>query len=370
MKGNGRQSSEQERRLSSKGTSIREEVVPAGEWYSLSTALVKSASLWLTLFAMACLSACSDDEPNPAPGAAVPQVRIGRLICGGHLPLAIVEHRYSEHLETFRLEIRQNHDWKDVTKELESGTLAGSFMLSPLAMEMIRAGLPAKIVLLADRNGNSFILSNEIKSIAELAKRKTAIAVPHLYSQHNVLLYEVLEQKGVVRKNVTVVPMPPRDMINSLRRGEIDGFVVGEPEGHKAASLEVGWMASKSPQIWKDHMDHVLVVTDRFIDEHPTQLQELVDALVRAGQFIEANPGQAAKIGERYTGSSAGIFERVLTTPPDWIDYRDMIPTNEDVEQMAARLVDMGLWHEVPENIGVFTDPRFAKLATQKVKNE
>ena len=51
------------------------------------------------------------------------------------------------------------------------------------------------------------------------------MAVPHIYSQHHVLLYLALKQHGVPYSDVKVVGMPPRDMINSLQRGEIDGFV-------------------------------------------------------------------------------------------------------------------------------------------------
>jgi len=51
--------------------------------------------------------------------------------------------------------------------------------------------------------------------------------------------------------------MAPRDMISSLRNGEIDGVAVGEPEGNRSISLNVGWMAVISPNIWKDYIDHV-----------------------------------------------------------------------------------------------------------------
>jgi NitT/TauT family transport system substrate-binding protein len=312
------------------------------------------------------LSACNSAQQSPSAIARVkPEVNIGRLICGGHLPLAVVEKMYQNDLKTFRLRTIQNHDWNNVVNDLKSGKLDGTFILSPLAMEMIRDGLPAKIVLKADRNGNGFILSEKVKSIASLNHMKAIIAVPHIYSQHHVLLHMVLKQNNVPKENITVVGMPPRDMINSLRRGEIDGFVVGEPEANKSVTLKVGWMAAISPYIWKDHLDHVLLATDKFIDEHPEQLQELITNLVRAGQFIEANPQEAAIMGEDYTGSPAAVFEKVLTTPPEWIDYSDMIPSEEDIKAMSEKLMDMGLWEKMPEDVMRFTDTRFIQHATQ-----
>ncbi|OGW43750.1 MAG: hypothetical protein A2132_05300 [Nitrospirae bacterium RBG_16_43_11] len=330
----------------------------------------KIISLWklfLLFFIFSLGTACDKNSHREAGVINKLEVTVGRLICGGHLPLAVVEKKYQDDLTTFRLKTVQNHDWKDVMKDLKTGRLAGTFILSPLAMEMIRDGFPVKIVLKADRNGNSFVLSKKIKSIDALKDRKTIIAVPHIYSQHNVLLHMTLKQHNISLDKVTIIGMPPRDMINSLRSGEIDGFMVGEPEGNKSVELGVGWMASISPKIWKDHMDHVFIATDQFINGQPEQLQELINALVRSGRYIEANPHEAAVMGEDFTGSNASVFEKVLTTP-DWIDYTDMVPTIDELSAMSQKLVDMGLWKESPDDLASFIDTRFVEKAVLAVK--
>ena len=315
-------------------------------------------------------SAHSDSRNTPsASPLGNPVVKIGRVICGGHLSLAVAEKKYQQSLSSFQLKTVQYHRWKDVINDMLSGKVAGSFMLSPLAMELIRLGFPAKIVMKADRNGNGFVLSDKIKSISDLNTRKTIIAVPHIYSQHHVLLHQLLEQNNILPENITVIGMPPRDMINSLRREEIDGFVVGEPEGNKAVSLDVGWLAAISPQIWKDHMDHVFIATDQFINKQSAQLQELINVLVRGGQFIEANPHEAAIMGESYTGSTADVFEQVLTSPPEWIDYSDMLPTINDIIAMSSNMVRMNLWNDIPSDPSVFIDPGFAQKAIKNLSN-
>jgi len=320
------------------------------------------------------ISSCDSQSENlPESQSEIPLdiINIGRLICGGHLPLAVVEKKYQFQLKTFQLHTVQNHDWNDVIANMKSGKLAGAFILSPLAMNLIHEGFPGKIVLMADRNGNGFILSEKFKSIDELKNQKSIIAVPHIYSQHHVLLHAVLRQHNIPEDKVKVLGMPPRDMINSLRNGEIDGFVVGEPEGNKSISLGIGWMAAISPQIWKDHMDHVFIASDSFIQQQPEKLQELVNQLVRAGEFIENNPHEAAIMGEAYTGSAAPVFEQVLTTPPDWITYTNMVANENDMTSMAEKLVDMKLWSKVPEDLdkGYF-DMRFAIKAEQTMRTE
>jgi len=297
-------------------------------------------------------------------------INIGRLICGGHLPLAIVEKKFQHLLKTFQLHTLQNHDWNNVISDMKSGKMAGTFILSPLAMNLIHQGFPGKIVLLADRNGNGFVLSKKLTSIDELKKQQNIIAVPHIFSQHHVLLHTVLKQYNIPGDLVKVIGMPPRDMINSLRQGEIDGFIVGEPEGNKSISLGIGWMAAISPEIWPDHMDHVFIASDTFIQQHPEKLQELINQLVRAGEFIESNPHEAAIMGEDYTGSAALVFEQVLTTPPNWITYTNMVANENDMRSMAEKLVNMNLWPEVPENlINHYFDMRFAIKAEQTIRN-
>jgi len=322
--------------------------------------------LIVTMFAGLFLSGCSGEKDNDkAALQSKPEVKIGRLICGGHLSLAVVENLYQDDLSTFKLKTIQNHDWHDVINDMKSGKMAGTFVLSPLAMNMIRDGLPAKIILMADRNGNGFVLANKYKSIAELKEHKVVLAVPHMYSQHHVLLYLALKQHGVPYEDVKVVGMPPRDMITSLKRGEIDGFVVGEPEGNKSISLGIGWMASISPKIWKDHLDHVFLASNTFIEQHPDQVQELITALKKGGMFIENNPHEAAVMGEDYTGSSAAVFEQVLTDPPDWIDYSDMTPSDERICAMADVMVEMGLWKDIPKNLSDYTDQSFILKASR-----
>jgi len=317
----------------------------------------------ITIYISLLMLVSCDTTPTSQQENTKPNIQIGRLICGGHLPLAVVENLYQDDLKTFHLETIQNHTWENVIKDIKSGKLAGTFILSPLAMQLIREGLPAKIVLMADRNGNGFVLSKKYKSIEALKGKHPILAVPHRFSQHHVLLYLALKQHGVAYQDVSVVSMPPRDMIMSLKRGEIDGFMVGEPEGNKAVSLNVGWMPAISPDIWLNHMDHVFLASNAFIEQQPNQAQELISALKKGADYIENNPHEAAIMGEDYTGSSAEVFEKVLTSPPDWISYTDMTPSPKYIDSMAEVMVEMGLWKDMPNDLKNYTDLTFIKRA-------
>jgi ABC-type nitrate/sulfonate/bicarbonate transport system substrate-binding protein len=326
----------------------------------------------LALTLLLSLSACDIHKIEPSTAQSdesLEVVNIGRLNLSGHLPLAIIENKYQDQFTNFKLRIVQNYDWHDITDNMTSGELAGTFILSPLAMDLIRKGFPGKIVLASNRNGNGLVLSKKIKSIADFKRHKSIIAVPHIYSQHHVLLHILLEKYGILKDKIKLVSMPPRDMIHYLQNGNIDGFIVGEPEVSRAISLDVGWMAAISPQIWKGHMDHVLLVSNAFIRNHPDKLQTLVNQLLRGGKFIESSPNEAAKIAQSYSGNEADVFAAVLTTPNDRITYDNMIISEAEMVSMAQYLVDMQLWSDIPEDLTMaYFDTRFAKKADQNIE--
>ena len=107
-------------------------------------------------------------------------------------------------------------------------------------------------------------------------------------------------------------------------------------------------------------MDHVLLVTDKFVQEHPDQIQELIDNLIRGSEFIEAHPHEAAQMSEDYTGSRAAVFEQVLTDPPDWISFKDHLVRKKDLVTMMGYMVEMGLLPSMPDDPDTgYIDMRF-----------
>ena len=115
---------------------------------------------------IACDSKKGKAEQNQA-SANLEKVSIGRLICGGHLPLAVVEKIYQGDLKTFQLNTVQNQSWDNVIKDMSSGKLAGTFILSPLAMNLIHEGFPGKIVFNGQSQWLCFIVNVWAKTPTE-----------------------------------------------------------------------------------------------------------------------------------------------------------------------------------------------------------
>lgn len=61
-------------------------------------------------------------------------------------------------------------------------------------------------------------------------------------------------------------------------------------------------MLITSQEIWKGHPCCVLVVDNRFLEAHPDKSRAIVRIHVKATEFINKNPREAAEIGVKYTG--------------------------------------------------------------------
>ncbi|MFQ5503107.1 MAG: hypothetical protein ACE5EQ_12560, partial [Phycisphaerae bacterium] len=59
------------------------------------------------------------------------------------------------------------------------------------------------------------------------------------------------------------------------------------------------------------------------------------------------------------------VFERVLTSPPDWIDFSNMVPSTDDIRALSTRMVKMELWKDMPDDLEMFVDRRFVKKAME-----
>ena len=54
-------------------------------------------------------------------------------------------------------------------------------------------------------------------------------------------------------KDAKVITVPPPQMVANMRVGNMDGFCVGEPWGHRAIIDGIGITAVTTQDIWKDH---------------------------------------------------------------------------------------------------------------------
>jgi len=308
------------------------------------------------------------------------QLKVAHIQITDHLSLGVLKHLIkSKQLNPrhFELETVCMPSWNPVQKSLETGEVDVAFILAPIAMDLYSFGVPIKLVLLAHKNGSIFVrkrIEGEGKALAENFKNKT-FYIPHEMSIHHMLSHMFLRGLGLQPGfegrgdfDVFLEVIPPIQMPEYLASNpQAGGYLVAEPIGTKAIAEGIAELTFLSGELWENHPCCVVAVRDEIVSEYPDAVQELVNMLVEAGQFIEQKPETSAAIGVPFldpTGS-LGLREAVLRDvlkEDRGIKTGDLFPVIEDLDKIQRYMVqEMGLGTLV--NLENFVDTRFAEIA-------
>jgi NitT/TauT family transport system substrate-binding protein len=166
------------------------------------------------------------------------------------------------------------------------------------------ANKTAKVVVLAQVNveGSALVVKKDsaFQKVTDLAGK--SVAIPGHATVQDFLFKKALLNNKIEQKQVKTLVIKPPEMIGALRTDQVEAFIAWEPFPAKAQTMEVGRVLAYSRDIWKDHPCCVLAVEARFLETQPDSAKKLVQAHVKATDFIHQHPEEAVKIGVKYTG--------------------------------------------------------------------
>jgi NitT/TauT family transport system substrate-binding protein len=234
-------------------------------------------------------------------------------------------------------------DFPTVVDALKSGRMQATFMIAPLAMKLREQGVPVKITYLGHRDGSTVIVRKDLpaKDLRDL--RGKTFAIPSKYSNQNLVLHALMEKQGVDAKEIKFVEMPPPDMPTALATKAIDAYFVGEPHAAKAEVDGTGRILYHAKDIWPRFISCVLVVHEDLIKEQPEVVRDLVRGIAESGEWAETHREEAAKLAAPYFRQKEKIVRYVLTTPPDRVSYRQLTPTDAEMDRIGDMAVKTGI---------------------------
>jgi NitT/TauT family transport system substrate-binding protein len=145
--------------------------------------------------------------------------------------------------------------------------------------------------------------------------------------------------EGVDPGDVRFVEMAPPDMPSALAAHAIDAYFIGEPHAARAELDGTGRVLYHAKDIWPRFISCVLVVTEHLIDQRPAVVRDLVRGIAESGEWAETHRLDAARLAAPYFRQDEKLLRYVLTQPPDRVSYRQLTPTDEEMQKIA----DMGL---------------------------
>ena len=233
-----------------------------------------------------------------------------------------------------KIVLSKEASWAGVRDKLGNGELDAAHVLSGLiyGVQMGIGGQKKDMAILMglNNNGQAITLSKKLAdkgaidgpSLAKLMasdKREYTFAQTFPTGTHAMWLYYWLAANGVnPLKDAKVITVPPPQMVANMRVGNMDGFCVGEPWGHRAIVDGVGITAITTQEIWKDHPEKVLGTTAEFAAKNPNTCRALIAAVLEAGRWIDASLANKNKMAEAISDKS------YVNTSKDVIDQRIM----------------------------------------------
>ena len=237
------------------------------------------------------------------------------------------------------VEVVKAPSWNEIRRGLsiggESAGYDGAHVMTPLSY-LIHTGnaggaAPVPMHILARLNTNGQAISLTKGLLASGAKLQAAPLKPLLAARkgstaamtfrggtHDLWLRYWLAAGGIEPEtDVSVVAVPPPEMVSSTQVGIIDAFCAGEPWNALLVNRGAGFTACVTGEIWADHPEKAFTMRAEWVSRYPRAATALTAAVIEAQVWSDTpanRPALAAMLGK-----------------PNWLGVvpADMIPRLE-----------------------------------------
>jgi len=278
-------------------------------------------------------------------------------------PLVIAKEKGFFEDEGLYVTLEAQANWKVLLDRVIDGELDGAHMLAgqpiaatigfgtkahivtPFSMDLngngitvgkdIWAAMKPKLKLSADGKPEHPISAETLKPLIAAARansEKFYMGMVFPVSTHNYYLrywlaaagikpgfYTADDMAGYSDADVLLSVTPPPQMPATLEAGTIHGYCVGEPWNQQAVFKNIGVPVITDYEIWKNNPEKVFGVTDKWAQTNPKTLVAVTKALIRAGQWLDADNGanraEACRILSKpeYVGADYAVIANSMT---------------------------------------------------------
>ncbi|MDT4968858.1 MAG: NitT/TauT family transport system substrate-binding protein [Acidobacteriota bacterium] len=256
-----------------------------------------------------------------------------------HLTCPVTDYASKTSTTGTRFDALRFTEFPTIVEALKAKRLVAAFLTVPLAMKLREQGVPIKIACLGHRDGSQLVIrkENPAKDLRDL--RGKTIAIPNPFSNENFFMNKMMRDQGLRPDEIKFVSMAPPDMTAALATNSIDGFIVAEPFCAKAEMEGYGRVLYYAKDIWPNYISCALVVHEDLIRDNPAVVRDLVRGINESGEWTEQHREDAAKLVAPYFRQDEKLLRYVLTQPPDRVTYRNLNPTDEEMN----KILDMGI---------------------------
>ncbi len=257
-------------------------------------------------------------RPALAQAPEQPNVSFGFIALTDCSPIVIAHEKGYFKKYGINATIKKGASWAAIRDMLSSGDIQATHMLigMPFASTMGLGGSPVKpmvIPWMMNRNGQAISLSEQFKgkvgadpkALKPFVDKAKSLGEPLTFAMtfppgtHAMWMRYYLAAGGIhPDKDVNLITIPPPQMVANMKIGKMDGFCVGEPWNARAIADKIGFTSMTTQDMWKDHPEKVLALTEEFANKNPNTVKAIIKALHEASVWLDdmANRDEACAI--------------------------------------------------------------------------
>jgi nitrate/nitrite transport system substrate-binding protein len=119
-------------------------------------------------------------------------------------------------------------------------------------------------------------------------KTEMKVAVTFPGGTHDMWMRYWLAANGLdPNKDISVIPVPPPQMVANMKVGNMEAFCVGEPWNAQLVNQKAGYTALVTGQLWKDHPEKAFTMRKDWVDKNPKAAKALLQAVLEAQQWCD-----------------------------------------------------------------------------------
>ena len=269
--------------------------------------------------------------------------------------------------KAFQFEYSKYSGWPEIKESLMTGSIQAAYMLAPLVMDLADKKIPVKVVSLGHRSGAVIMVRTDSphRKFKDLAGKR--IAIPSRFAVDFLFLRKMLAQEGMSPTDIQIVEMPPPDMPAALYAKAVDAYCTGEPFGAAAQRAGYARPLSMTRDEWRNYICCVLTVREELIKSNRPLVQNLVDHIQGAGNWLDQQPANREKAvqvaaGRKFFNQDPNILRFVMENPTDRVTYGDLRMIRSEFDELMQLSIAAGTL-KAPVPYEKYVDDSFVKAA-------
>jgi NitT/TauT family transport system substrate-binding protein len=313
------------------------------------------------------------NQSDSVSSASVDSVRLGFSAWPGWFPWQVAQDEGIFKANNVQVDLKWFDGYLESISTLTAGQIDANSQTLGDTVNSVAGGADQVVVLVNDNStGNDKVIVREgINSVADLKGKK--VAAEEGTVDHFLLLLG-LKKAGLSPQDIQFIPLETGKAAAAFVGGQVDAVAVFAPfttQALKRSGSKELFSSKNFPGAISDH----LVFTRKFVDEHPEQVQAIVDSWFATLDYLKTNRDKSYKMMAKRAGVTVNEYQeyadgtQLFTLEENLKAFQPgntMISLHFAAQEMSKFLTEVGLTNTQPNTSRLFDD-RFVQAYAKKL---